>query len=130
MMFQQIRKRPVQQDAPFADEQDTLGQRFDILHIVSGEDDRGLLFLVQIANKPAPAILDTASRPPPPDGGFIEEQNPRGVQQGRRRFRSACAAPGSGCGPVCAGFPQIQHGGQLFQIAAIELPVPPGRYPG
>ncbi len=55
-------------------------QRFDVLHVVGGQQDGGALFAVEFAQECAQAGL---GHHVDADGGFVEEQHRRIVQQAR-----------------------------------------------
>ena len=51
MLVAQLAERAIHQDFSFSDEQNPLGERLNILHVVRREDDRGAFFLVERFDK-------------------------------------------------------------------------------
>lgn len=75
------------------DNHDTLAEHLDIFHIVGGEDDTGLAFLVDMFDEGAdPFFGDDIET----DGGFIEEEDVGVVEEGGAEVGTHALAEGEG----------------------------------
>ena len=112
----QALERPVGQQAPLADDDDALGQRLDVVHVVGREQHRHALLAVEPSHEVAHGEL---GRRVETDGRLVEEQDRGIVQQRRGELRAHALAERELAHRLVEQRLEPQHGHELVAPAAI-----------
>lgn len=86
-----IVQRAVHKDPAFPDKQNPACQRFDVLHIVGGENHRGMMLCVKTPDKIPDSQLGNGVQP---DCRLVQEKKPWRMQERGRDFTAHPLAQG------------------------------------